>query len=111
MNNWARLAVEVDAERKRQRISWPGLAKRAGISQRTLFDIRAGERTSYHPETLDRLESGLAWERGSIERCLAGRKPIRKADPEFARFEHAWRDLSPEVRRVLVEVAEGLARP
>lgn len=108
--DWARLAVEVDAERQRQRVTWPGLAKRAGISARTLYDIRSAERTSYHPETLDRLESGLAWERGSIERVLAGRAPIRKPDPDLARLQHAWRDLPAEVRRVLADVAEGFTQ-
>lgn len=111
MKDWPGLARAVDSERERQRLTWPGLAKRAGISPRTLYDIRSGERNSYHPETLDRLESGLGWEHGSIDRVLSGRAPARKSDPDLARIEHAWRDLPPEVRRVLADVAEGFARP
>ena len=106
MEDWEGLARAVDAERERQRLSWPALAKRAGISPRTLFDVRKGERTSYHPESLDRLESGLGWEHGSIERVLSGREPKRKPDPDLARLQHAWRDLPVEVRRTLADVAE-----
>lgn len=108
--DWAALAREVDAERERQRLTWPALAKRAGISPRTLFDVRTGERTSYHPETLDRLESGLGWERGSIERVLTGNPPRRTPDPDLARLHHAWRDLPVEVRRTLADVAENYIR-
>jgi transcriptional regulator with XRE-family HTH domain len=108
--DWRGLAREVDAERERQRLTWPALAKRAGISPRTLFDIRKGERTSYHPESLDRLESGLGWEHGSVERVLAGQAPRRKADPDLARLQNAWRDLSVDVRRTLADVAEHYLR-
>lgn len=103
---WARLSRAVDAERKRQRLSWARLAKSAGMSARTLYDLRTAERTSYQPETLDRLELALQWEPGSVERVLAGRAPLRKADPDMSRIQQAWPDLPPSVRRVLADVAQ-----
>lgn len=107
---WGRLSKAVDAERQRQRLSWTRLAKSAGMSPRTLYDLRTAERTSYQPETLDRLELALQWESGSIERVLAGRAPIRKSDPDMARIQQAWPDLPASVRRVLADVAQ-LYRP
>lgn len=103
---WGRLSVAVDEERQRLRLSWARLAKSAGMSARTIYDLRAGERTSYQPETLDRLELALRWEPGSIDRVLSGRSPIRKTDPDMARIQQAWPDLPPSVRRVLADVAE-----
>ena len=103
---WGRLAVAVDAERQRLRLSWARLAKTAGMSPRTLYDLRAGERTSYQAETLDKLELALHWESGSIDRVLGGRSPLRKADPEMARIQRVWPDLPPHMRRLLADVAE-----
>lgn len=103
---WQRLARALEDEQTAQRFSWSGLARRARMSPRTLYDLRQGARTSYEGEILDRLETALAWEPGSIERVLDGRGPRRMADPDLARIHHAWRDLPPDVRRVLADVAE-----
>lgn len=110
MRDWARLATEVDAEARRLGLSGRALAKRCGISERTVYAVLNVEQESYAPDTIARLESGLWWEPGSVDRVLAGRRPQRKKDPEFARIEHAWRDLSPEARRMLAEVAEAQVR-
>lgn len=106
---WRRLARVIEEEAAALRLSYPALARRSGFSVRTLDDLRAGVRTSYRPDTLGQLESGLAWEPGSIERVLAGLSPVRKPDPDLARIHHAWRNLSPDVRRALAEVAERLS--
>lgn len=103
---WKRLADAIDTDRKLMRLSWTRLAKSAGMSPRTLFDLRNADRTSYQPETLDRLELALHWEPGSVERVLIGRAPRRKSDPDMARLQQAWPDLPPSVRRVLADVAE-----
>lgn len=108
---WKRLARVLDDEHTAQRLSWSALARRTGVSLRTVYDLRSGERTSYHPETLDRLETALGWETGSVERVLDGRDPRRKPDPDLARIHHAWRGLPPEVRRVLADVAENYRAP
>ncbi len=106
VEEWPRLAREVEAEMSRQGLSGAGLAKRCGFSERTVYAILNSEQTSYHPDTLTRLESALWWEQGSVERVLGGRKPTRKPDPDLARIEHAWRDLPPILRRVLADVAD-----
>jgi transcriptional regulator with XRE-family HTH domain len=103
---WRRLARVLAEEAKAQRLSWSALARRARVSPRTLFDLRQGDRSSYEGEILDRIETALGWQPGSIERVLEGRAPTRMADPDLARIHHAWRDLPPEVRRVLADVAE-----
>ncbi len=103
---WGRLAKAIVDEAEYLRLTWAALARRSGISPRTLYDLRTGARESYDPEILDRIESGLGWERGSIERVLDGRAPRRVVDPDLARLIAAWRDLPPQVRRVLADVAE-----
>ena len=88
------------------RLSWTRLAKKAGLSPRTLFDLRAGERTFYRADTLDRLELALDWSPGSVDRVLAGRQPQRKRDADMARIERVWPELSPEARRMVADLAE-----
>lgn len=106
VEGWSRLAREVESEMSRQGLSGAALARRCGFSERTAYAILNAEQASYHPDTLARLESGLWWEGGSVERVLGGRKPQRKPDPDLARIEHAWRDLPPILRRVLADVAD-----
>ncbi len=103
---WKRLARVIDEEREYLRLSWSALGRRSGLSARTIYDLRTGDREAYRPDTLDRLESAMWWEVGSVERVLAGRRPVRKADPDLARIQNAWRDLPLSVRRVLADVAE-----
>lgn len=103
---WGALAKAIDDDRQRLRLSWSALSRRSGVSLRTLYDLRRGERTSYSLETMDRLEDALHWQHGSIERVVDGRRPQRKPDPDMARIEAAWRNLPPAVRRVLADVAE-----
>lgn len=105
-SRWQRLGRLVDSERARRRLSWAALARYAGISPRTLYEVHKGERTSYDAETLARLESALWWQPGSVDLVLAGRRPQRIPDPDLARVQHAWPDLPPAVRRVLADVAE-----
>lgn len=103
---WLGLAEAIEGEKERQRLTWAGLARRAGVSTRTLFDLRKGVRQAYDPEVLDRIEAGLGWRRGSIERVMDGNSPQRIEDPGLARLIAAWRDLPPAVRKVLADVAE-----
>ena len=103
---WQRLARLIDTERGRRRMSWAALARYCGISARILYDLKAGIRESYDTETLARLESGLRWHYGSVERVLAGLEPDRIPDPDLARLLHAWPGLPAAVRRVLADVAE-----
>lgn len=110
VEDWPRLAREVDAEMSRQGLSGAALARRAGFSERTLYAILKVEQDSYHPETLARLESALYWETGSVERALSGRAPRRKPDVDLARLQHVWSDLPPLLRRTLADVAEGYLR-
>lgn len=105
---WKRLSVAIEAERKRQRVSWSALARAGGLSPRTLFDLRNARASQYHADTLDRLESALRWESGSVERVLRGRPPIRKQDLEWARIEQAWPDLPLSVRQLLANIAESM---
>jgi hypothetical protein len=104
---WRRVAEAIDADRQRLRLSWAQLARAAKMSPRTLYDLRAGERTSYQAGTLDRLELALQWQPGSVERVLAGGSPRRKSDPEMARIQAVWADLPIEVRRVIAAAAES----
>lgn len=101
-----RLAAAMEEEYVRQRFSWAGLARRARLSERTIYDMRHAVQSSYSQDTLDRIESALWWQPGSVERVLDGLPPRREEDPDLARIHHAWRDLPPDVRRVLADVAE-----
>jgi transcriptional regulator with XRE-family HTH domain len=106
---WQRLADAMEEERVRQRFSWAELARRAKVSERTIYDMRHAAQDAYSPQTLDRLERALWWTHGSLDRVLDGKAPQRERDPDLARIHLAWRDLSPDARRALAEVAERLA--
>jgi len=64
----------MEERRLQLRMSWTRLAQEAQISPQALRSIRRGE---YRPSrlTAQALDDALAWERGSVERVLAGGEP------------------------------------
>jgi len=64
----------MEERRLQLRMSWTRLAQEARISPQALRSIRRGE---YRPSrlTAQALDDALAWERGSVERVLAGGEP------------------------------------
>lgn len=83
------------------------MADYIGISESTLRKI---EKATYQPmdpwEILIKVEAGMHWVEGSVERIARGGAPKLKVDPDLARIQHAWPELPPTVRRVLADVAE-----
>jgi transcriptional regulator with XRE-family HTH domain len=73
---WGRLGDAIVARRVRMGIKTrEQFAERSGLSLRTLHDLERGNRSSYDPSTLARLERALDWTEGSAQRVLAGGSP------------------------------------
>lgn len=104
---WLRLAHHVKRERHRRALSRQAMASYIGISESTLRKI---EKATYQPmdpwEILIKVETGMHWMDGSIDRIERGGAPKPKPDPDLARLQHAWPGLDPALRRVLADVAE-----
>jgi hypothetical protein len=103
---WKRLGEVVRAERSRRWPRRPDFAAHCGISVRVITAIERYERTNFSPETMAALESGLGWEPGSAARVRAGRRPLRREDPDLAELRALWPRMSPDSRRMLVAVAK-----
>jgi transcriptional regulator with XRE-family HTH domain len=85
-------------------------ASAIGMSARTLGDLERGKAADYDDDTRAAIESAVRWEPRSVERVLEGGKPRRARDNVLAQFEQAWIELSPDARRLLVLLAEGVLR-
>lgn len=73
---WNRLGVLVrDARKALGYRNLEAFGAACDLAKRTVSAIESGERTNYSAQTLERLEAGLNWPRGTIERVLA--------DPDF----------------------------
>lgn len=110
---WARLAELIRAEMPAAGYSTVGqLARRAGVSRRTVEDLLAGKRTRYKDDTLYGLETALGWEHepSSVQRVVEGGKPIRVKDHGLARVEDAWPRLSERDRRIVLAIIELMSR-
>lgn len=106
MQGWERLGRLVASERGRHWRSRQAFARAAGVSVRVLDDIEKGRRANYSEATLAAIEAALGWEPGTCRRVVEGGRVRHEVDPELMRLLDAWRVLTPDARRLLVEIAE-----
>ncbi len=107
---YRRLGDVIDTEvPNRLRMSWAKFIRSSGLGRSTIYDLRAGTRTSYESDTLARLEAALRWNPGSVERVLRGGDPDRIEDAKLARVLKGWPDLTPEVQALIADLVERSA--
>lgn len=75
-----------------------------------LDDLEKGRRANYSEATLAAIEAALGWEPGTCRRVVEGGRVRHEVDPELMRLLDAWRVLTPDARRMLVEIAERAAK-
>lgn len=69
---WIRLGARIREARKALGYSsFEAFAEACGFSARVASAIEAGERTNYSVPTLERLETGLGWSSGTVQRVLS----------------------------------------
>ncbi len=103
---WRRLGKRVRSERSRR---WPVLkdfAAQCGLGTRVISALELGERTNFSPATIAAVEDALGWEPGSADRIRAGLRPLQRDDPQLTRLRSLWPRLSPDARRMLLDLAE-----
>ncbi len=103
---WKRLGRLIRVERSRRWPRRPDFAAAAGISERVLVDLELGLRTNFSEDTIGIIEAALGWEPGSAEAVRHGLRPRRWGDPLVTRLLVLWPRLSPDARRMIVELAE-----
>jgi transcriptional regulator with XRE-family HTH domain len=84
----ARLAMLMDERRRDLRLTWDQVAGRAGINRETLRQIRTGS-GNIRPLSATGIEDALEWDRGSIDRILAGGDPAPVGDRRVALADDA----------------------
>jgi transcriptional regulator with XRE-family HTH domain len=96
----------MDARRLDLRMTWREVADAAGISPETIRAVRRGDNV---PGDITRrgLEDALRWERGSIDRILAGGEPEPVREPAPGRGGPALPADDPR-RRILDAALEQL---
>lgn len=110
MDGWERLGRRIAVERGRRWRSRAAFARAAGVSSRVVDDLENGRRNNYSDATLGAIEATLGWEPGTAQRVVEGLRVKREADPLATRLMDAWQHLSPDARRLLVEIAERVLR-
>ncbi|MEO3851723.1 helix-turn-helix transcriptional regulator [Streptomyces sp. B8F3] len=73
---WRRLSETVRAHRTRKNWSQQELARRAGVSTKSVVTIESGKAPTRMPPTLPRIAETLGWADGSIEAVLDGGDPF-----------------------------------
>jgi hypothetical protein len=75
-DNWKNLSEKLE-ERVKDDLNWTWttVAQRSGLSDGHLRRIRRGTNPVLRPDTVERLESTLGWQPGSVRACLAGGEP------------------------------------
>ena len=98
---WERLAEAVVARRNARGWTQVEVANRGGLSLDRLQAIEGVRATSYRPKTMEALERGLDWTRGSVARVLAGDEP---EEIEKRRDDYGENDLLVLLERIANEV-------
>lgn len=110
-DGWVRLGQRIRAERATRWRFQRDFAQTTGLSTRVLSDLENGRRGRYLPETLGVVEERLGWAPGSCERVVAGMEPTpAEVDPDLGVVVASWPRLSPEMRRILAELARHAQR-
>ena len=78
-----RLAAKMEARALDLGLNWREVALRAGLSYEIVRRLRTSS-TSVRPLTLRKVDAGLGWEPGSIERILNGGEPVPLAEDDPA---------------------------
>lgn len=78
--DWKNLASHVVKRRKALDWTQADLQAAGGPSTATLRHIEGASSESYKPYILRKLERGLRWTDGSVDRCLAGGEPLNISD-------------------------------
>ncbi|WP_181785393.1 hypothetical protein [Streptomyces phytophilus] len=101
-----RLDTHMDARRLDLRMTWRQVADAASISAETIRALRRGDNA---PGDITKrgLEDALRWERGSIDRILAGGEPTPVRERTAGRGGHTLPDNDP-TRRILDAALEQL---
>ena len=87
----------------RERRAELGLTQReihsvGGPSPATLYQLESGQRGSYRPHILRRLERALGWDAGSVRRVLAGGVPLLDGDGKVSPPLHEEHTTAPDSR-------------
>jgi transcriptional regulator with XRE-family HTH domain len=77
------------------------LARKAGVSDATISQLRSGKRTNYSDDTLAKVSVALGWPADTLRRIAQGEDPPPTDEQRLDRLEHEF----TEVRRQLAEVA------
>jgi transcriptional regulator with XRE-family HTH domain len=103
-----RLAEQMDERRLDLGMSWQAVARAAGLSPRTLQDIRSGAGTPRR-DTLRKIDAALAWIPGSAETALAGGDPRpRSGSPEAEQLRREAAAMSADERAHALALADIL---
>ena len=100
-----RLAELMDARRLELGLRWQDVAAAGDVSIKTLYSVRTGH-SAVPRLTARKVDKGLHWEPGSVERVLAGgdpqplagpalvpARPLPADDPEIAALIRDWPEL------------------
>jgi transcriptional regulator with XRE-family HTH domain len=102
---WDVLAATVTASMRDTNMRQTDLARESGLSIPTVRAFMSGRLRSERPSdyTIRRLEEGLMWKPGAVERILAGEDPQRvlEATADVIPIGGAARELSPELQAEL----------
>lgn len=123
---YARLAAEMDRDRRANGWRWADIAARGGPSVAQLRDLMHGRTGELYPSTIPKIARGMGWTEDHVRELIAGGDPfgaaVTAASREVAEaFAAHFRgqDVSPdeidawfaggEVREIVAR--HGLARP
>lgn len=104
-----RLGEAIRSERARRWRKRGDFAAACGLKERVVAAVENAERENFSQDTLSAIEGALGWAPGSAMRVKAGLRPLRAKDPLFNRLREVWWRLSPDARRMLVDLAERAA--
>ena len=74
-DDWKRLSRYIGSAQGNRSIE--KFAKDLGVSGRTLGDLLRGDRTRYQGRILRKIENGLGWAPGDVDRILVGGSPTK----------------------------------
>lgn len=102
---WDRLAAQIKATMRELNMRQVDLVRESGLSIPTIRSFMSGQLRADHPTeyTIRRLEEGLTWPAGSVDRILNGEDPERALETvaDVVPIERPARALSDELRAEL----------
>jgi hypothetical protein len=98
--------------KQERRIEWrtqKEFAQACRCSERSIIRLEGGHYVG--PDVIARVVATLGFEPNSAELVMKGRKPRRVVDPRMARLQAIWPQLSIDVQRTVVDLAEKFLPP